>query len=124
LAEFWQARGKLIMKRNSILFLFLTLCWCLFSHSAAVWPWSVPAPSIPDRRAFLWVPPDCKQVRGLVIACHNMIEKSLFERPASLGQRSKITIVVTAKSKPRDFVLNLRGVALTDEKTWSARPKQ
>jgi hypothetical protein len=54
----------------------------LFNLPAAEWQWSVPAPTIPDRRAFLWVPPDCKQVRGLVVACHNMIEKSLFERSA------------------------------------------
>jgi hypothetical protein len=48
----------------------------------AVWQWSVSTPTIPNRRAFLWVPPDCKHVHGLIVACHNMIEKSLFERPA------------------------------------------
>lgn len=69
------------MNRISSLFLCLAFCSSLAAH-AAVWPWSVPAPTIPNRRAFLWVPPDCKQVRGLVVACHNMIEKSLFERPA------------------------------------------
>jgi hypothetical protein len=53
-----------------------------FTLCAAVWQWSVPAPTIPDRRAFLWIPPDCKHVRGLVVACQNMIEKPLFERPA------------------------------------------
>ena len=49
---------------------------------AAVWQWSVPAPTIPDRRAFLWIPPDCQHVRGLVMGLQNMIEKPLFERPA------------------------------------------
>jgi len=59
--------------------------WLLLStpsRGAAVWQWSVPAPTIPDRRAFLWVPPDCRHVRGLVVACQNMLEKPLFERPA------------------------------------------
>ena len=50
--------------------------------SAAEWQWSVPAPTIPDRRAFLWVPPDCPRVRGLVVAVQNMLEQPLFERPA------------------------------------------
>jgi hypothetical protein len=52
------------------------------SWAAGVWQWSVPAPTIENRRAYLWVPPDCKHVRGLVIACHNMLEEPLFERPA------------------------------------------
>jgi hypothetical protein len=47
-----------------------------------VWQWSVPARSIPDRRAFLWIPPDCEHVRGLVVAVHNMLETPLFERRA------------------------------------------
>ncbi len=46
-----------------------------------VWQWSIPAPSIPDRRAFLWIPDHCDRVRGLVVACHNMLEKQLFQRP-------------------------------------------
>lgn len=58
------------------------LLWVTFSAPAAVWQWSVPAPTIPDRLAFLWIPPDCRHVRGLVVACQNMIEKSLLERPA------------------------------------------
>ena len=49
---------------------------------AAVWQYSVPAPTIEGRRAFLWVPPDCPRVRGLIVAVHNMLEKPLFERPA------------------------------------------
>jgi hypothetical protein len=69
----------------------LSQCGCLalvllaFSGGlslAAVWQYSVPAPTIEGRRAFLWVPPNCPRVRGLVIACQNMLEKPLFERPA------------------------------------------
>jgi hypothetical protein len=54
----------------------------VLSSFAAVWQWSVPVPSLEGRRAYLWVPPDCQRVRGLIIACHNMLEEPLFERPA------------------------------------------
>jgi hypothetical protein len=50
--------------------------------SAGVWQWSVPIPSLEGRRAYLWVPPECQRVRGLVVACQNMLEEPLFERPA------------------------------------------
>jgi hypothetical protein len=65
----------------------LVLCLFLFlagisSSLAAVWQWSVPVPSLEGRRAYLWVPPDCTRVRGLVVACQNMLEQPLFERPA------------------------------------------
>ncbi len=54
----------------------------LTCRADAVWQWSVPVPSITDRRAFLWIPQDCKRVRGAVVACQNMLEQPLFERPA------------------------------------------
>jgi hypothetical protein len=47
-----------------------------------VWQWSVPAPTIPDRRAFLWVDPACTHVRGIVVGLQNMLEEPLFERVA------------------------------------------
>jgi hypothetical protein len=49
---------------------------------AAVWQYSVPAPTAEGRKAYLWIPPNTPHVRGLVVACHNMLEKPLFERPA------------------------------------------
>lgn len=51
-------------------------------ESDPVWQWSVPAPTIPGRRAFLWIPPQCNHVRGIVIGLQNMLEKPLFERCA------------------------------------------
>ena len=58
-------------------FLFVTS-----SLPAAVWQWSVPVPSLEGRRAYLWVPPGCRRVRGLVIGLQNMLEQPLFERDA------------------------------------------
>lgn len=53
--------------------------------NAAVWQWSVPAksekPQNGPARAWLWVPPDCQRVRGVVIAQHNMEEISILENP-------------------------------------------
>src|SRR5579885_3222594 len=53
--------------------------------SAAEWQWSVPCkPEKPDRgpsRAWLWIAPNCKQLRGIVLAQHNMEEISILESP-------------------------------------------
>jgi hypothetical protein len=46
------------------------------------WTWSVPIPSLDDRRAYLWIDPHCPRVRGLIVACQNMLEEPLFDRPA------------------------------------------
>lgn len=60
------------------------------SAMAAEWQWSVqvdPAPSTQPyekqehSRAFLWLPRDCKQVRGVVFAHHNMEEEAILEHP-------------------------------------------
>jgi len=69
-------------------------CFCLFSifgastrAMAAEWQWSVPVPPAADRkneapRAYLWIPPNCKQVRAVVFGHHNMQEIGVFENPA------------------------------------------
>jgi hypothetical protein len=55
---------------------------------AAEWQWSAEVTSVVSDetkahpRAFLWVPPDCKQVRGVVLGQHNMIEEGILEHPA------------------------------------------
>ncbi len=61
--------------------LFLNLSVC-----AAEWQWSVPVPKGPgsepgEARAFLWIPPSCKHVRGVVFAQHNMEEIGILEHP-------------------------------------------
>jgi hypothetical protein len=72
--------ARAIPKHLGLLALFLLVAYP--GARGAVWQWSVPVPSLEGRRAYLWVPPDCPHVRGLVIACHNMLEQPLFERPA------------------------------------------
>jgi len=53
---------------------------------AAEWQWSAPVSAESARkgdlsRAFLWIPPDCKQVRAVVFGQHNMEEIGVFESP-------------------------------------------
>lgn len=65
------------------------------SARAAEWQWSVPVKAVTSSetgdhpRAFLWIPPTCKQLRGVVIAQHNLEEESILEHPkfrATLGE--------------------------------------
>ncbi|MES2438019.1 MAG: hypothetical protein V4584_03080 [Verrucomicrobiota bacterium] len=44
----------------------------------AEWQWSV---ADGEARAYLWIPPDCQRVRGLVFANHNMVEQGILEHP-------------------------------------------
>ena len=52
---------------------------------AAVWQWSVPVksekPTDGPAKAWLWIPPACEKVRGVVVAQHNMEEISILENP-------------------------------------------
>jgi len=55
--------------------------------SAAEWQWSVPVSPPPGStnetaRTFLWIPPNCERVRGVVFGHHNMEEIGVFEHPA------------------------------------------
>jgi len=63
---------------------YLSLCLIIFlslaaTHlSAAVYQWSVPLEGKDkESRAFLWIPPSCKQVRGLILA-NQVILEDLF----------------------------------------------
>jgi hypothetical protein len=59
-----------------------------FSLSAAVWQWSVPVDAIKlnsageHPRAFFWVPPNCEQLRAVVLAQYNLLEDGVLENPA------------------------------------------
>jgi hypothetical protein len=45
---------------------------------AAEWQWSVPNG---QGRAYLWIPPQCRRVRAVVVSNHNMIEQGILEHP-------------------------------------------
>ena len=68
-------------------FLGATVIACLVNGSsgAAVWQWSVPVksekPQNGSARAWLWIPPNCERLHGVVVAQHNMEEISILENP-------------------------------------------
>ncbi len=54
---------------------------------AAEYQWSAEIPGVvsPETnkapRAFLWIPPDCRRVRAVVLGQHNMLEEPILENP-------------------------------------------
>jgi len=71
---------------------------------AADWQWSAPIESVTSSennghpRAFLWIPPNCQHLRGVVFGQHNMEEEPIFEHPkfrAALAQLGFAEIWVT-----------------------------
>lgn len=71
------------MKRICVAFLAAILL--RDASQAADWQWSVPVksekPENGPARAWLWIPPNCEHVRGVVVAQHNMEEISILENP-------------------------------------------
>jgi autotransporter-associated beta strand protein len=54
-----------------------------------VYQYSVPVtaiygtwPADSQRRAYLWVPPGCAKLQGVIVGLHNMLEKPMFDDPA------------------------------------------
>lgn len=76
----------------------------LSRSDAAEYQWAVPIASVTSEetggppRAFLWIPPECREVRGLVLAQHNMLEEPVLEHPlfrAALAELGFAEIYVT-----------------------------
>jgi len=71
------------MKKINCLCLFLSF-FC-FNGYSQVWQWNVKINSSISKetndhpQAFLWIPENCKQVRGVVFTQHNMIEEGMLE---------------------------------------------
>jgi hypothetical protein len=64
----------------------LAIVFLALRTPAAEWQWSVPISNPPvstseNSRAFLWIPPNCERVRGVVFGHHNMEEIGVFEHP-------------------------------------------
>jgi hypothetical protein len=76
---------KLFFQRGAVFLSFAILSVRVFSANAAVWQWSVSVDSItmPNSqahpRAFLWIPPDCKRVRAVVVGQYNMLEDPILQ---------------------------------------------
>ena len=65
---------------------FITFLFPLYlNSSAAQWQWSIivrnSLENAGESRAFLWIPPTCKKVKGVVVAQNNMEEIMILENP-------------------------------------------
>lgn len=67
------------------------VCCMATSLRAADWQWSVPEGA---GRAFLWVPPDCGNVRAVVVGQNNMLEESVLEHPVFRAEMAKLGIAM------------------------------
>lgn len=76
------------------------LCGALFAaHADAVWQWSVP---LGTGRAFLWIPPACRQVRAVVVGQNNMIEQGILEHDYFRKEMAKLGIAEIFIAPPFD----------------------
>src|SRR5438034_246370 len=98
------------MKNNLLKFLARSIIFCASfllitrSSMAAEWQWSASIESAISSetedhpRAFLWIPPNCRRIRGVVIGQHNMEEEPILEHPkfrATLAELGFAEIWVT-----------------------------
>jgi hypothetical protein len=76
----------------------IALVFLIFSTScfATVYQWSVEVKSMISSetnahpQAFLWIPENCRQVRGVILGQHNMTEELIFENPVFRKELSKL----------------------------------
>lgn len=79
------------------------------SAPAADWTWSAEIPDVvsPETdgppRAFLWLPPDCRWLRGIVVGQHNMEEEPILEHPVFRTALRELGFGAIWISPPLDF---------------------
>lgn len=91
------------MLRTIILSLLLSLLASLPAHSVE-WQWSVPTPAKEGSVTYLWIPPECEQIKGVVIGQHNMIEEGIFEHPAFRANLARLGLAEVWIVPPMDHV--------------------
>lgn len=74
----------------------LLVCLLYSQAMAQVWQWSVPVKAARNAgaRAWLWIPPDCKKIRAVVLAQNNMEEQSIIEHPVFREEMRKLSIAI------------------------------
>jgi hypothetical protein len=97
---------KTIFRSTLVTFLTLSL---VTNTMAADYQWSVHiAGNDKESRAFLWIPPDCKQVRGLVFGSQVILEKLVCDNPIvrEACAREGLGIVIVFRSPLTFFKYN------------------
>jgi hypothetical protein len=57
-------------------------------------------------RAFLWIPPDCQRVRGVIVGQHNMQEEPILEHPVFRTALRELGFAAIWVSPPFDLVFD------------------
>lgn len=79
---------------------------------AQVWQWSVPVSTLisPETnappQAFLWIPDNCRYVRGVVVGQHNMLEEGIFEHAAFRKTLTKLGFAIVWVTPAIDFTFD------------------
>ncbi|MNK15559.1 hypothetical protein D3C87_337040 [compost metagenome] len=86
------------MKKYSFVIGFVLLCFSSVVSAQAVWQWSVPIKNEQGtarneyESAYLWIPENCKKLKAVIFAQHNMIEEGILEDPKFRRQMAKLDI--------------------------------
>ena len=84
---------------------------------AAEWQWSVPVTGTVSKEtnahptAFLWIPPNCKQLKGVIIAQHNMIEEGILEHKSFRNNLARLGIAEIWITPAPDMIYNFNSAA-------------
>src|SRR5688572_21009263 len=97
-------KAAALLASLAITIAFQSLAW------AAEYQWSVPVvPSVaadmkdrPASRAYLWIPPDCRYVRGVVVGQQNMLEERILEHPEFRNTMAELGLAVVWISPSMD----------------------
>lgn len=107
---------KLLVKMLGVAVRAAALCLIAAGGAnAAEWQWAVDTGVRNTGRAFLWIPPDCDSVRGVIVGQQVILEKLVFEDPqiraAAARARLGIVFVVPAAIGYDDFGPEGKGAA-------------
>jgi hypothetical protein len=77
--------------------------------TSAEWQWSIVVRSVRTNatspaRAWLWIPPKCERVRGVVVAQHNMEEISMLENPKFRAALAELNLAEIWVAPPFDHL--------------------
>lgn len=85
---------------RKVFIIFFLLFFFSIKSFSQVWQWSASLDSVISDEtkdhptAFLWIPENCRQVRGVVVGQHNMIEEGIFEHPDFRKAMSEIGFAI------------------------------
>jgi hypothetical protein len=105
-----------MVKRNLYLMLLALLCFNQSGYSQ-VWQWSVPVKNVISSEshmapeAFLWIPEDCKEVKGIILAQHNMLEEGILEHEVFRKSMGKLGFAEVWVSPAFDITFNFKDKA-------------